>query len=61
MDSSPSHVVKAAKHEPRDPRHRLYREIGVSAVAAALDLASGPIETHDGAPAIEPEPEVRAA
>ena len=37
MDTTPSNVSKAAPNEPRDLLARLYREIGISAVAAALE------------------------
>ncbi len=40
MDSTPSNVAKAPSNEPRDLLSRLYREIGISAVAAALEPAT---------------------
>ena len=36
MDRQPSTDVKAPTNEPRELLARLYREVGVSAVAAAL-------------------------
>jgi hypothetical protein len=40
MDTTPSNVAKTAPNEPRDLLARLYREIGISAVAAALEPAA---------------------
>lgn len=37
MDTSPSNDAKAVANEPRELLARLYREIGISAVAAALE------------------------
>ncbi len=45
MDSKPSTAATKAPHnEPRDLQSRLYREIGISAVAAALEPATYPVE-----------------
>ncbi len=37
METSPPNDVKAVVNEPRELLSRLYREIGLSAVAAALE------------------------
>lgn len=45
MDRSiPSPDAKVASNEPRDLLSRLYREIGISAVAAALEPANFHVE-----------------
>ncbi len=46
MGTPSSTVAKAAKNEPRDPQSRLYREIGISAVAAALEPANFQLEAN---------------
>ena len=43
MASHPSNPVKPSHNEPRDLQARLYREIGISAVAAALESATYPV------------------
>ena len=39
MEPLLSNVSKAHRNEPRDLLSRLYREIGISAVAAALEVS----------------------
>lgn len=34
------------RNEPRDLQSRLYREIGISAVAAALEIADAPLKAE---------------
>ncbi len=51
MDRHPSHLVKVSANEPRDLLARLYREIGVSAVAAALAPAAPALPQAGSAPA----------
>ena len=51
MDRQPSSDVKAPTNEPRELLARLYREIGVSAVAAAL----APERLADCGPAATPQ------
>ena len=55
MDRNPSNLVKASANEPHDLLARLYREVGVSAVAAAL------APTAKAAPPAEPAPVHRIA
>jgi hypothetical protein len=38
--------TKAFTNEPRDLLSRLYREIGISAVAAALEVSDDAIKAH---------------
>ena len=40
MDTTPSNAAKTAPNGPHDLLARLYREIGIAAVAAALEPAS---------------------
>ena len=40
MEPILSNVVKTPRNEPHDLLSRLYREIGISAVAAALEVSS---------------------
>ncbi len=44
MDRQSSDLVKVPSNQPRDLLARLYREIGISAVAAALEPASFSVE-----------------
>ncbi len=46
----PSNLVKTSPNEPRDLLARLYREIGVSAVAAALAPVSPALPQAGSAP-----------
>ena len=40
---------KTARNEPHDLLARLYREIGISAVAAALEISSDALDRHSTA------------
>ena len=44
METTPSNVAKARSNEPHDLLSRLYREIGISAVAAALEPSTFNVE-----------------
>ena len=50
MEPILSNVAKSVPHnEPRDLLSRLYREIGISAVAAALQISHEALEAHPSA------------
>lgn len=46
MEPLLSNVAKRPRNEPRDLLSRLYREIGISAVAAALEVSDAAIEAR---------------
>lgn len=52
MDRTQPNLVKIPANQPRDLLARLYREIGISAVAAALEPASFAVEE-----AVRPAPQ----
>ena len=49
MEPILSNVTRAPHNEPRDLLSRLYREIGISAVAAALEVSDRSLEMRPSA------------